>query len=133
MLYVCWLNFTPDLLTIMSSNFCLISLENLRFNKQFIVSKQYMQCNLRTLLKSINQAVLTISAENSVSFFQTFFRVSTVRLPQKRLFSQIFYLQASLSLISHLFDLTVTMLGYSFNSIPASEQREILDYFLLFF
>ena len=36
MLYVCWLNFTPDLLTIMSSNFCLISLENLQLNKQYI-------------------------------------------------------------------------------------------------
>ena len=58
MLYVWWLNFTPDLLAIMSSNFCLISLENLRLNKQFIVSKQYMQCNLRTLTQLIKQFLL---------------------------------------------------------------------------
>ena len=36
MLYVCWLNFIPDLLTIMSSNFCSISLENLHLNKQYV-------------------------------------------------------------------------------------------------
>lgn len=60
MLYVCWLNFTPDLLTIMSSKICLISLENLQLNKQYVhcFKTIYMQCNLRTLNQLIKQFLL---------------------------------------------------------------------------